>query len=133
MRCSLLVAVVPCCRLPIPVKWIGRSERILKSLSWRLFGFARLTGFIRWAPSLVTRATIDTRIDVSRDSDSDRLVYAVAEAGVLLGISRAFAHELVARGELPVIRLGRRRLVPKVALLALVGAQPAGDQDANEH
>jgi excisionase family DNA binding protein len=49
------------------------------------------------------------------------LVYTVAEAGELLGISRAFAYELVARGELPVIRLGRRRLVPKVALLALVG------------
>jgi excisionase family DNA binding protein len=39
-------------------------------------------------------------------------------AGELLGISRAFAYELVARGELPVIRLGRRRLV---ALLALLG------------
>ncbi len=51
----------------------------------------------------------------------ERLVYTVAEAGELLGISRAFAYELVARGELPVIWLGRRRLVPKVALLALVG------------
>jgi excisionase family DNA binding protein len=51
----------------------------------------------------------------------ERLVYTVAEAGELLGISRAFAYELVARGELPVICLGRRRLVPKVALLALVG------------
>jgi excisionase family DNA binding protein len=38
----------------------------------------------------------------------------------LLGISRAFAYELVARGELPVIRLGRRIVVPKVALLAMV-------------
>jgi excisionase family DNA binding protein len=51
----------------------------------------------------------------------ERLVYTVAEAGELLGISRAFAYELVARGELPVVCLGRRRLVPKVALLALVG------------
>jgi excisionase family DNA binding protein len=51
----------------------------------------------------------------------ERLVYTVVEAGELLGISRAFAYELVARGELPVICLGRRRLVPKVALLALVG------------
>ena len=51
----------------------------------------------------------------------ERLVYTVAEAGELLGISRAFAYELVARGELPVIRLGRRCLVPKVGLLALVG------------
>ena len=52
--------------------------------------------------------------------NDEPLVYTVAEAGVLLGISRAFAYELVARGELPVIRLGRRRLVPRVALLALV-------------
>ena len=52
---------------------------------------------------------------------SDRLVYSVAEAARLLDISRAFAYELVARGELPVIRPGRRRLVPKVALMALVG------------
>jgi excisionase family DNA binding protein len=51
----------------------------------------------------------------------ERLVFTVSEAGELLGISRAFAYELVARGELPVIKLGRRRLVPKVALLALVG------------
>ncbi len=57
---------------------------------------------------------------VSSEHFSDRLVYTVAEAGALLGISRAFAYELVARGELPVIRLGRRRLVPKAALLALV-------------
>ena len=59
----------------------------------------------------------------------ERLVYSVAEAGALLGISRAFAYELVARGELPVIRLGRRRLVPKAALSALVGCEQA-DQTA---
>ena len=55
----------------------------------------------------------------------------MAEAGELLGISRAFAYELVARGELPVIRLGRRRLIPKRALLELVGmgtaASPGSD------
>ena len=50
----------------------------------------------------------------------DCLVYTVAEAGELLGISRAFAYELVARGELSVLRLGRRRLVPKADLLAFV-------------
>lgn len=55
---------------------------------------------------------------------NDRLVLTVAEAGELLGISRAFAYELVARGELPVIRLGRRRLVPKRALYELVGMNP---------
>jgi excisionase family DNA binding protein len=54
-------------------------------------------------------------------ASEERLVYTVAEAGEMLGISRAFAYELLARGELPVIRLGRRRLVPKPGLLALVG------------
>jgi excisionase family DNA binding protein len=43
----------------------------------------------------------------------------------LLGISRAFAYELVARGELPVIRLGRRIVVPKAALLAMVALDAA--------
>jgi excisionase family DNA binding protein len=54
----------------------------------------------------------------------ERLVLTVAEAGELLGISRAFAYELVARGELPVIRLGRRIVVPKAALLAMVDLTP---------
>jgi excisionase family DNA binding protein len=56
----------------------------------------------------------------SLSTPEERLVYTVAEAGELLGISRAFAYELVARGELPVICLGRRRLVPKAALLVLL-------------
>jgi excisionase family DNA binding protein len=59
--------------------------------------------------------------DVSSVLSGDRLVVSVAEAGRLLGVSRAFAYELAARGELPTIRLGRRILVPKAALLAMVG------------
>jgi excisionase family DNA binding protein len=53
---------------------------------------------------------------------SDRLVFSVAEAGELLGLSRAFAYELVARGELPIIRFGRRIVVPKAALLELLNS-----------
>jgi len=56
---------------------------------------------------------------------TERLVFTVGEAGQLLGISRAFAYELVARGDLPVIRLGRRIVVPKVALLAMVNLDSA--------
>ena len=37
------------------------------------------------------------------ETTGQRLVYAVSEATELLGISRSFAYELVARGELPVI------------------------------
>ncbi len=56
-----------------------------------------------------------------------RLALTVAEAGALLGISRALAYELVARGELPSLRLGRRLVVPKRALLELLGLGPAAE------
>jgi excisionase family DNA binding protein len=69
----------------------------------------------------VTSMTTTYRI---LQAPEERLVYIVAEAGELLGISRAFAYELVARGELPVIRLGRRIVVPKPALLAMVDLTP---------
>lgn len=48
------------------------------------------------------------------------LVWTVEEAGRLLGISRAHAYELVARGELPHLRLGRRVVVPKHLLAMLL-------------
>ena len=65
---------------------------------------------------------METAINPGSASSEERLVYSVAEAGALLGISRAFAYELVARGELPVLRLGRRRLIPRVALVDLIQA-----------
>lgn len=56
-----------------------------------------------------------------------RLTVTVEEAATLLGISRAFAYEAVARGEIPSIRIGRRVLVPRAALERLVASVP--DQD----
>ena len=41
---------------------------------------------------------------------------SVPEAAELLGISRNNAYELVKRGELPSIKLGKRKLVPRIAL-----------------
>jgi excisionase family DNA binding protein len=55
-----------------------------------------------------------------------RLVWTVEEAGRMLGISRAHAYELVARGELPHLRLGRRVVVPKHAIELLL-ARAASD------
>jgi excisionase family DNA binding protein len=46
----------------------------------------------------------------------DRLTLTVEEAAATLGISRASAYEGVRRGEIPAIRIGRRVLVPRVAL-----------------
>jgi len=45
-----------------------------------------------------------------------RLTISVEETGRLLGISRGLAYELVNRGELPSVRLGRRIVVPRRAL-----------------
>ncbi len=42
----------------------------------------------------------------------DRLTYTVDEVARMLGISRGLAYEMVNRGELPSIRLGRRLLIP---------------------
>lgn len=50
------------------------------------------------------------------------LALTVEEAGHLLGISRTLAYGLVARGELPAVRLGRRIVVPRKALEELLAA-----------
>jgi excisionase family DNA binding protein len=44
----------------------------------------------------------------------------VSEAAEVLGISRAFTYELVGRGEIPVVRFGRRVVVPRRALETLL-------------
>lgn len=53
--------------------------------------------------------------------EGDRLVWSVDETAHRLGISRAHAYELIARGDLPSLRLGRRIVVPVRAIEALLG------------
>jgi excisionase family DNA binding protein len=48
-------------------------------------------------------------------------VLTVEEAGDLLRISRGSAYQAVRAGEIPSVRIGRRVLVPRHALLALLG------------
>jgi excisionase family DNA binding protein len=55
--------------------------------------------------------------------EDGRLTWTVTEAAQLLGISRASAYEAAHRGELPVRVIGRRMLVPRVALLRLLAEQ----------
>lgn len=61
----------------------------------------------------------------------DRLVFTVEEAAQLLGISRSFAYEAVQRGDIPSMRIGRRILVPKAALVRFLEAagDPGGEDD----
>jgi excisionase family DNA binding protein len=49
-----------------------------------------------------------------------RLTFSVDEAAKLLGISRNSAFRAVQTGELPSIRIGRRILIPRDRLRALV-------------
>ena len=58
-------------------------------------------------------------------ANENRLTITVPEAGELLGLGRAAAYEAARSGQLPVLRIGHRLLVPIAQLEKLVGA-PAG-------
>jgi excisionase family DNA binding protein len=60
--------------------------------------------------------TITNRID-------DAQLLKVSEAAQLLRISRNLAYELVAKGELPSVRLGRLIRVPRSSLEAWIARQ----------
>jgi excisionase family DNA binding protein len=50
----------------------------------------------------------------------DRLTLSVEEAARLLGIGRNLCYDRVKTGEIPVIKIGRRLLVPRHALERLL-------------
>ncbi len=51
---------------------------------------------------------------------------SVEDAGQLLGLGRSSAYDAVARGEIPVIRIGRRRVVPVPALARMLLVESDG-------
>jgi excisionase family DNA binding protein len=53
------------------------------------------------------------------ESDS-RLTYTVEQAAKLLGIGRNQGYEAAASGQIPSIRIGKRILVPRLALEAML-------------
>ena len=82
-----------------------------------------LSNFFEFLVSFATVATQRVRVsnaaerkDVGGMSEG-RLVVTVTEAAELLGISRGLAYELARAGQLPSLRLGRRLIVPRAALL----------------
>ena len=54
------------------------------------------------------------------DTEHERLVFSVPEVAKLLGLSRASTYEAVRIGSIPSITIGRRILIPKVALQELL-------------
>lgn len=55
----------------------------------------------------------------------ERLTLSIEEAGRALGLSRNSAYEAARRGELPVLRFGRRIVVSRARLEAMLAAPPA--------
>ena len=55
-------------------------------------------------------------------------VLTVTEAGHRLGISRSLAYRAIHDGEIPSVRIGRRLLVPKLALERMLSRLP-GDHE----
>jgi excisionase family DNA binding protein len=75
------------------------------------------------------RASTHPSEGASAVRDDARLTYTLTEAASRLGISRTLAYEAAHRGELPMCRIGRRVLIPRVALLRLLGQDdPPGPQ-----
>ena len=50
-----------------------------------------------------------------------KLCYTVPEAGALIGFSRNHSYELARRGEIPVLRFGKRMVVPKAKFDKMLG------------
>lgn len=61
--------------------------------------------------------------------ENNRLTFSVTETAKILGIGRNSAYEAVARGEIPVIRVGKRLLVPKAALEKLLNGRLSKSND----
>ena len=53
---------------------------------------------------------------IEKNSGVKRPCMTIPEVANMLGLSRNFGYELARRGEIPVIRFGRRILVPRAAL-----------------
>jgi hypothetical protein len=69
---------------------------------------------------------------IAPPSERGVLAYSVPQAGRLIGLSRNASYEAAARGEIPTMRIGPRRLiVPVVAFERLLASAGAKEKGAN--
>ena len=61
------------------------------------------------------------------------LVYSVLEVAAVLGIGRSKAYELVRSGAIPSLRLGRRIVIPKLALSRFLAECAHQNPDEADH
>jgi len=69
------------------------------------------------------------RIPSTPGGTTDALLLTPDEAFKLIGVGRSFGDELLARGEIPSIKIGRLRRIPREALQAWVEAQSRDGTD----
>lgn len=60
-----------------------------------------------------------------------RLLLTIPECALALGIGRTLCYELVLRGELPSITLGRARRIPAASLQAFIERKVAEKEGGN--
>ena len=61
------------------------------------------------------------------------LTVSVETAAQMLGVSRRLGYELARTGRIPVLRLGKRLVVPRAQLLAMLGLRDPLPGDESEH
>jgi len=54
--------------------------------------------------------------DYEKQETTAKVVFTVEEVAKILRIGRSHAYRSIAHGDIPVIRIGKRILIPKVAL-----------------
>jgi excisionase family DNA binding protein len=59
----------------------------------------------------------------------ERLTLTVEETAKALGVGRTTAYELVRTGQIPSLRLGRRLVIPRAALMKLLEGYGSGHGD----
>lgn len=55
------------------------------------------------------------------DNDEPKLAYSTRQAADLISVSRPYIYKLIERGQLRSVTLGGRRLIPRSALLEMLG------------
>lgn len=64
----------------------------------------------------------------TKSSDHHRKTYTVTEMAAVLGIGRTAAYEAVRTGQVPALKIGKRVVIPRVALERLL-SDPAVNSD----
>ena len=64
----------------------------------------------------MTEPSLKSLTSILPDRFADRTTLTIEEAGAVLGISRGSAYQAAKERTLPTVKIGRRLLVPRVAL-----------------